>query len=392
MGWIERDNRVGWRRPDGSREAMTFDDKDDADTALIKLRQAKNDLDPAELWYRVTGQRLPTPVAARTGLTFGEWAEEWLETNDDLAASTRKKYRQQLDTDILPAIGGVPLLSLDGTEILRFITGLRAKGFRKSTRTRYFALISAILHSGVKRRKVPHNAADWVDYDRLKPDKDDVRSEDDIRVYLTVEQFDMLIAEIPTHYKPFVNFLVETGVRFSEATALLVGDFDDETRTVQIRQNFSDAKIARPKSCQQRSFRVSKRTADMLKTVAGGRDDDEYMFRTPRGMVIHPSNFNNRIWTPAVLRASTCKMHPPKTRTGRSSCKCSGYLRTKKKPTPHNMRHTWASWMLTAGEPVEKISRQLGHSSIEITMKIYARFLRKDDDSCADRIDELRGR
>lgn len=41
----------------------------------------------------------------------------------------------------------------------------------------------------------------------------------------------------------------------------------------------------------------------------------------------------------------------------------------------HQIRHTVAVRMLTAGEPIEVVSQFLGHSTIAITFKIYARFM-----------------
>lgn len=41
----------------------------------------------------------------------------------------------------------------------------------------------------------------------------------------------------------------------------------------------------------------------------------------------------------------------------------------------HQIRHTVAVKMLAAGQPIEAVSQYLGHSNIQITQKIYARFM-----------------
>ena len=41
----------------------------------------------------------------------------------------------------------------------------------------------------------------------------------------------------------------------------------------------------------------------------------------------------------------------------------------------HDLRHTHASILLTAREPVHVVSRRLGHASPTITMAIYAHVL-----------------
>ena len=39
--------------------------------------------------------------------------------------------------------------------------------------------------------------------------------------------------------------------------------------------------------------------------------------------------------------------------------------------TPHSLRHSWTSTMLSAGAPIATIARNLGHSSPAITWRVY---------------------
>ena len=42
---------------------------------------------------------------------------------------------------------------------------------------------------------------------------------------------------------------------------------------------------------------------------------------------------------------------------------------------PHQMRHSFASWLLQRGEPITYVSRQLGHKDASITLRVYAHWL-----------------
>lgn len=42
---------------------------------------------------------------------------------------------------------------------------------------------------------------------------------------------------------------------------------------------------------------------------------------------------------------------------------------------PYQMRHTFATLALKAGVPIDNVSKAMGHSSIEITMRYYAKYL-----------------
>ena len=45
------------------------------------------------------------------------------------------------------------------------------------------------------------------------------------------------------------------------------------------------------------------------------------------------------------------------------------------KRSPHDLRHTYASWLLMAHQSPAYVQKQLGHSSIEITVDIYGHWI-----------------
>lgn len=54
---------------------------------------------------------------------------------------------------------------------------------------------------------------------------------------------------------------------------------------------------------------------------------------------------------------------------------------------PHQMRHTFASLLLQAGEPITYVSNQLGHKDASITLRMYAHWL--PDTSARRGVDRL---
>lgn len=48
---------------------------------------------------------------------------------------------------------------------------------------------------------------------------------------------------------------------------------------------------------------------------------------------------------------------------------------------PYQTRHTYASMMLSAGENIMWVSKQMGHKDSTITAKTYARFLERSDNN-----------
>lgn len=47
--------------------------------------------------------------------------------------------------------------------------------------------------------------------------------------------------------------------------------------------------------------------------------------------------------------------------------------------TPHSLRRTFASVLLTLSEPVPYVMEQMGHTDPKVTLGIYARAMRRDE-------------
>ena len=50
----------------------------------------------------------------------------------------------------------------------------------------------------------------------------------------------------------------------------------------------------------------------------------------------------------------------------------------------HGLRHTYATAALRAGVSPEVVSKRLGHSSVMITLSIYAHVFEQDDEAAAE--------
>jgi len=56
--------------------------------------------------------------------------------------------------------------------------------------------------------------------------------------------------------------------------------------------------------------------------------------------------------------------------------------------SPHSFRHTFASQLLQLGESPAYVQRQLGHSSIKMTVDTYGKWLPSGNKNAVDRLDE----
>ena len=139
------------------------------------------------------------------------------------------------------------------------------------------------------------------------------------------------------HLKPMVLVSLNTGVRQGELYSLRWGDVDFQSRTLTVRGVGS-------KNSQSRSIPLNKEAYDTLHAWKEDTDDQEFVFSGRTG-----GAFNNtkRSWA-AVLEAA----------------KITGFRW-------HDMRHTFASYLVMGGVDLYTVSQLLGHRSTEIT-KRYA--------------------
>ena len=94
-----------------------------------------------------------------------------------------------------------------------------------------------------------------------------------------------------------------------------------------------------------------------------GLEPEDLVFRSPKGKPLRTGNFASRVWRPAV-----------------AACELDG-LRV------HDLRHTAASLMISAGAQVKAVQRALGHASAAITLDVYAGLFDDDLEALADAVD-----
>lgn len=183
------------------------------------------------------------------------------------------------------------------------------------------------------------------------------------------------------------DFLLETGVRISEAFAIRIGDvriIDEDEIIVDIRRTWTFRgkndnsaikteedetkvfKLAPPKNRKAREVTVVGATAQRIIELIGQRSDSEYVFATAKGKAWRYHLFYTNRWAPAIRLAAK-----------------HDFI---KHVTPHMLRHSCAVWMLEGGRPIHEVSDILGHSNINITWQTYGGFTNRSGKREAARV------
>lgn len=344
--------RVIWRDPaDSKRRRITFGNRVDAEDWRVILEKAGPD---AAL--RV----LQTPDA-REAETVSQAIDRHLAGLSGIEEGTRRDYRRIADRVIGPALGAIPITALHRDDVARWINDQEDAGVTPKTIMNRHSLLSAALASAHQDGRVERNVARGVRLPRAQ------RSE---MVFLTQEEFGELVALFSERWRPLVLLLGATGMRWSEATALQVGDVDLPGRQIRVVRAWKETRSSVTKIGVTKSRR-GERTIPLptacradLERLTAGRPPDAWVLTSPRGdkPVVH-SSFYTRAWQPAVSEFAAAH---------------------GKRPRIHDLRHSYASWAIAAGHSLTAIQRVMGHESIQTTSDRYGHLFRADRDAFAD--------
>lgn len=187
---------------------------------------------------------------------------------------------------------------------------------------------------------------------------DALKTTDDVDPFDTNEREAILLACRDPQYRNLFEFAFWTGLRTSELVALTWDDIDwlrdevrvnkaktqaaDEAETTKTRKGVRDVKLLAPAL-------VAIKRQKTITFLQGGE-----VFRDPR---------TGKAWE----GDEAIRQGPWKTALKRAGVR---YRR------PYQTRHTYASMMLTAGEPLGWVAQQMGHSDLTMLARIYARWIK----------------
>lgn len=281
---------------------------------------------------------------------------------------TRRRYKQVAAKHLTGRLESVLLEHLTRDDVAAWVNEQATAGSApKSIRNRH-GLLSAALESAVRDDLLPKNVAKGVKLPRLDGAHDEM-------VFLEPAEFDAIAAKLPEHWRPLAHFLVGTGARWGEVTALRVGDLDVSAGTVRIQRAWKETsgagwELGPPKTRRgRRTAKVREQAMVLAEPLTFHRDRDDWLFTGKRGGPVRGDWWRTDVWRPAVTA-----------------------WEGDKAPRVHDLRHTFASWAIRAGVPLTVLQRQLGHESIQTTSDTYGHLAPTDFDAMGAAIDSWAAR
>jgi integrase len=332
-----RDSEVRWyarfRDPAGAEKVKVFTRRVDAERFLTTVEASK-----------LTGSYID---AKRASITFGAFAEEhWAAYSHTLAAdTTRVRKRSVLDRHILPTMGNRPVGTIKPSTVAAAL-GTWSRTLAPGTVGQILRQVRQILDAALADGLVANNAAKSVKAPAAPRRRD---------VHLTDDDVAALIAAAPEHHRALVITLVAAGLRISEACGLQVEDIDFLRRALRVRQQ-------RRPSGELGQLKTDSSRRDIPADDAVLRALAEQIRRWPRRDRLVFSS-SGRPLTKAIAGHEFDAIE-----------RTVGFT-----VSPHSLRHYFGASLISRGVSVVAVSRWLGHSSPEITYRVYA-YLKPDDE------------
>ena len=181
-------------------------------------------------------------------------------------------------------------------------------------------------------------------------------------------------AEMQSGYYPFFLTAFRTGMRLGKILRLQWGDVEWKSKYILVQRSFKNGMISPTKTGRVRRVDMSNHLVETLRGLYTQRKKEA--LKTGAGTVIESIFHNNRgepIAQNSIRNIYKRILRGAKLRDFRF----------------HDIRHTFASLLLSNGESPVYVKEQMGHSSIKMTVDIYGHLIPSSNRQAVNQLDEI---
>lgn len=316
-------------------------------------------------------------------MLLSAWLKEWLRdtVKPNRAANTYESYRHSTEAYISGVsvcgsdkkrdldLGKMPLSKLTPQAVKRWLAELLEHNVGGRTRENAYVVLKRALQVAVESNLIPRNPCVAVDRPAHEPK--------DANPFELAEALALLEAAKGHKHEALYRLALENGLRQGELFGLLWENVDLKEKRIHIRQQATEVagKLLVDKPKTKKSIRTLSLTdtavAALVKHKAAqlkaGTVANPIVFPNEDGGYFRKGTFNRWSWAP-LLKAAGLKKR--------------GF---------HQLRHTYATLMIMRREPINVVSELLGHSSVNVTMSVYAHVLSSMRETATETVAKMFG-
>lgn len=306
---------------------------------------------------RTAAMDTSSAVPSKPESTFEAVSWEWLRIQKpELKASSYSKYKNLLNSYLIPSFGSIPIQSIDRRDALKFSRdllltgGVKGNGLSPKTVNSILSVLKNVLGFAVSEKGL--NVADLGDVSVRQPQKP-------MRILSCNEQA-VLSEHLCKNLTPChlgILLCLYTGIRIGEICALRWGDIFPDEQYLFIHQSMQ---------------RIQTETVDGRKTavIIQKPKSDCSIRKIPipdemLGLLISPRKQKEAF----LLTGTDCHFMEPRCLENqfKAVTKACGISNVNF----HALRHTFATRCVELGFDIKSLSEILGHASVNITLNRY---------------------
>ena len=304
-------------------------------------------------------------------ISFNEVAIMWLHdyVKTMRRPSTHERYTGILNNHILPTLGKLPICQIRKGDIRSLILS-KKRDYATSTVCLIRDVTSGVFNYALDDEIISINPVTGITKRLgLERDKKEVRP-------MTVEEVNTFLNTCqeyqPEHYPLFLT-AHRTGMRMGEVLGLHWGDIDFHNKAIDVKRTFKNGMINKPKNGKSRRVDMSAQLVKALKQLRTSRNKEALASGTGKIAAIifhrkggHMAQNSLRYLFKRILRKAE--------------------LRDMRF---HDIRHTYASHLLSGGHSPVYVKEQMGHHSIQVTVDIYGHFIPSGNRDAVNSLDSI---
>ena len=301
---------------------------------------------------------------------YKEWLHKWLElyVKPSTKERTYRKYRQEAEKYILPALGNYEADELSAVELQSFSASLAERGLAASTVNGVLFVLKSSLRKAVALGIAHRQYTDMIVRPKVREKKVVCFSKDEQK---RIEQY---VLEHNTPYLFGIVLTLYTGLRIGELLALTWEDIDFQKGTVTISKSCFD-------SWENGRY---KKIFDTTKTQSSER-----VIPLPKQIIGELKQLKKQTGARFVVAAKS--EYGAQIRAYQRSFELVLRKLHIERKCFHALRHTFATRALEVGMDVKTLSEILGHRNPTITLNRYAHSLLEHKTEMMNKVGRLYG-
>jgi len=304
-----------------------------------------------------------TPPETNKEWTLDDFATEYFELQkNQIREHTLERNIAHYNNHILPYFGLRPIETLKPIELEKWQND-KLKTYKPQTVQKYRSILYSILEKAVDNDIIIKNPLSKVTSPKLLKN---FRNQEENVDPFTEDELNTIIKEANGYMKNFIRFMYATGIRPGEIIALQWDDIDFDRKIIKIYKTRMRDKEGDTKTL------ASTREVDLLPLAENALKDQKQI--TGNDGYIFVNSSKNPFYSHDIIGVNFQKL----------LAKCSVQARVL-----YNLRHTFASQLISKGADIVWVSRMLGHKDVSITLKVYTKFIEEDDEKRFKKIEKM---